>query len=124
MGESVFPGALFFIAEEKRFMDVIFHLPGLRFNFPLNMLMLSLLENQKEYFREGVKIGSFYGEFPTSAWSGGQLVLGDQCDTPYVRNAIKNINGRGIPVRYTYINPIVEKSELEDFYCNFCMQDI
>lgn len=104
-------------------MDVNFHLPGLRYNYPLNMLMLSLLKQKPEYFREGVKIASFFGEFPLSLWAGGRLVVGDQCDTQYVRNVIKNINAQGVPVRYTYTNPLIEKEDLEDFYCNFCMQE-
>lgn len=104
-------------------MEVNFHLPGLRYNYPLNMLFLSLLKQKPEYFREGVKIASFFGEFPMSLWTGGRLVVGDQCDTQYVRNVIKNINAQGIPIRYTYTNPLIEKEDLEDFYCNFCMQE-
>ncbi len=33
---------------------------GLRRNYPLNMLTLSLLEQKPEYFREGIKIASFF----------------------------------------------------------------
>ena len=104
-------------------MEVKFHLPGLRGNYPLNMLLLSLLEQRPDFFREGIKIASFFGEFPTSLWAGGRLIVGDQCDTPFVRNVIKAINGKGIPIRYTFTNPIVEKEDLDDFYCNFCMQE-
>ena len=104
-------------------MEVNFHLPGLRYNYPLNMLLLSLLKQKPEVFRDGVKIASFFGEFPTSLWAGGRLVVGDQCDTQYVRNVIKSINAQGIPIRYTYTNPVIEKDDLEDFYCNFCMQE-
>lgn len=104
-------------------MEVKFHLPGLRGNYPLNMFMLSLLEQKPELFREGVKIASFFGEFPTSLWAGGRLIAGDQCDTPFVRNVIKSINSKGVPIRYTYTNPIIQEEDLEDFYCNFCMQE-
>ena len=104
-------------------MEVKFHLPGLRGNYPLNMFMLSLLEQKPEFFREGVKIASFFGEFPTSLWAGGRLIAGDQCDTPFVRNVIKSINSKGVPIRYTYTNPIIQEEDLEDFYCNFCMQE-
>jgi len=104
-------------------MEVKFHLPGLRGNYPLNMLLLSLLEQRPDFFREGIKIASFFGEFPTSLWAGGRLIVGDQCDTPYVRNVIKSINGKGVPIRYTFTNPIIEKEDLDDFYCNFCMQE-
>ena len=104
-------------------MEVKFHLPGLRGNYPLNMFMLSLLEQKPDYFREGVKIASFFGEFPTSLWAGGRLIACDQCDTPYVRNVIKAINSKGVPIRYTYTNPILKEEDLDDFYCNFCMQE-
>ena len=38
-----------------------FHLPGLSFNFPLNMLFVDLLKQKPEFFREGVEVGSFFG---------------------------------------------------------------
>ena len=39
-------------------MEVKFHLPGLRGNYPLNMLLLSLLEQRPDFFREGIKMPS------------------------------------------------------------------
>lgn len=104
-------------------MEVIFHLPGLRYNYPINMLFLSLLKQKPDFFREGIKIGSIFGEFPISLWAGGRLITNDQCDTKYVREVIKAINAQGVAVRYTYTNPLIEKEDLQDFYCNFCMQE-
>lgn len=103
-------------------MEVQFHLPGLRQNFPLNMIILSLLEQKPEYFREGVKIASFFGEFPMSLWNGGRPSNYDQCDEGFVRNVIRTINGKGIPVRYTYTNMMLNEEDLKDPWCNFCMQ--
>lgn len=103
-------------------MAVRFHLPGLRYNYPLNMLLLSLMKKHPEYFREGVEIASFFGEFPVSLWNGGRLSAGDQCDARFVTEVIKNINGQGIPIRYTYTNPLLEEKDLADPYCNFCMK--
>ncbi|MBQ7954452.1 MAG: hypothetical protein IJ282_01760 [Lachnospiraceae bacterium] len=103
-------------------MSVKFHLPGLRYNYPLNMLLLSLLEKYPENFREGVEIASFFGEFPLSLWNGGRYSRGDQCDPNFVKGVIKNINSHGIPVRYTYTNPTITEKDLDDPYCNFCMQ--
>ena len=34
---------------------------------------------------------------------------------------VKNINDLGIPVRYTFTNPIIFEEDLDDPYCNFCM---
>lgn len=103
-------------------MEVNFHLPGLRQNFPLNMLVVSLQEKKPEYFREGIKIASFFGEFPTSLWNGGRPSNYDQCDGAFVRSVIRSVNAKGIPVRYTYTNMLVNEEDLQDPYCNFCMK--
>ena len=63
-----------------------FHLPGLRKNFPLNMMVINLLETDPEWFREGVKIESVYGEFPMSLWNGGRGSNDDQCNADYESN--------------------------------------
>ena len=99
-----------------------FHLPGLRFNFPLNMLWVSMLKQYPQYFKENIEIGSFFGCFPFSLWNGGRLILDDQCDSAYVTNVVKNINAEGIPVRYTFTNPMLEEEDLKDPFCNFCMK--
>lgn len=104
-------------------MAVKFHLPGLRYNYPLNMMFLSLLKTYPQYFREGVEIASFFGEFPTSLWNGGRYSNDDQCDVSFVKNVIKNINAQGIPVRFTYTNPLLTEHDMADPYCNFCMRE-
>ena len=103
-------------------MKVKFHLPGLRYNYPLNMTLLSMLKTYPEFFREGLEIGSFFGEFPTSKWNGGRFSGGDQCDAGFVQNVIRAINEQGVPIRYTYTNPLINRNDLEDPYCNFCMK--
>lgn len=103
-------------------MEVCFHLPGLRQNYPLNMLVLNLLKTKPDWFREGVKIVSFFGEFPTSLWNGGRPSNYDQCDATFIRNVVKNINAQGVPVRYTYTNMLISEPDLADPYCNFCME--
>ena len=103
-------------------MEVKFHLPGLRQNYPLNMLILSLMEQKPEFFRKGIQIASFFGEFPASLWNGGRPSNYDQCDADYVRNVVKNINAKGIPIRYTYTNMLLNEEDCRDPYCNFCMQ--
>lgn len=103
-------------------MEVWFHLPGLRQNYPLNMVLLSMLEKRPEYFREGVRIASFFGEFPMSLWNGGRKSPNDQCDAGYIENVIKNVNARGVAVRYTYTNMLLREEDLKDPYCNFCMK--
>ena len=99
-----------------------FHLPGLRFNYPLNMFWVSLLEQYPERFREGVEIASFFGCFPVALWNGGRLIAHDQCDAAYIKNVVKSVNSKGIPVRYTFTNPLLTEADLDDPFCNFCME--
>ena len=102
-------------------LPVRFHLPGIRYNYPLNMFWVSLLKTRPEIFREGVEIGSFFGTFPYALWNGGRLIAYDQCDSAYVRNVIKSANDQGIPIRYTFTNPLLTEADLADPFCNFCM---
>lgn len=103
-------------------MEVRFHLPGLRQNYPLNMLLLSMLEKKPQYFREGLKIASCFGEFPMSLWNGGRKSPDDQCDAGFIESVIRSINAKGVAVRYTYTNPLLDEEDLKDPYCNFCMK--
>lgn len=103
-------------------MEVKFHLPGLRRNYPLNAVFAGLLKGHPEYFREGVTIGSCYGEFPTSLWNGGRNSRGDQCGPNYINAVIKTLNEWGIPIRFTYTNVLIEQEDLADPYCNFCLK--
>ena len=102
---------------------VRFHLPGLRYNYPLNMFWISLLKTHPEYFREGEEIGSLFGCFPTALWNGGRLTPPyDQCDSGFIENVIKSVNDEGVPIRYTFTNPLLNEHDCEDAFCNYCMQ--
>ncbi len=110
---------------ERQIMgEARFHLPGLRKNFPLNMMVINLLESDPDWFREGTKIESVYGEFPTSLWNGGRGSFDDQCSAEYVTNVIRSINSHGISVRLTYTNMTLTEYECEDPYCNFCLNEL
>ncbi len=98
-----------------------FHLPGLRYNFPLNMFWINALKQYPDFFREGVEIASCFGDFPISLWNGGRFSNNDQCDAGFIKRVIKSINDTGVPIRYTYTSPIVSAEEVNDPYCNFCM---
>lgn len=105
-------------------MKVRFHLPGLRSNFPLNMLLVSLMEVEPKYFREGLEIASFFGEFPTSLWAGGRFPgPGDQCGPDYIHGVLNAANSKGIPIRFTYTSPLITEADLDDPYCNYCLKE-
>ena len=101
-------------------MRVRFHLPDFAGKFRLNLMFAEMLRGCPEYFREGVEIASFYGVFPPSIWNGGRTQPG-VCDKNFVRSAIKAFNERGIPLRFTFTNPVLEKKHLSDEFCNMVM---
>ena len=73
-----------------------FHLPGLRYNYPLTMFWANLLKQYPQFFRDDVEIGSFFGCFPLCLWNGGRSTGNDQCDAGFVKSVIKNVNDAGI----------------------------
>ena len=101
-------------------MRVRFHLPDFSGNFKLNLMFAEMLKNRPEFFREGVEIASFYGVFPPSIWNGGRT-QGGVCDKNFVRSVIKAFNDRGIPLRFTFTNPALERKHLSDDFCNMVM---
>lgn len=101
-------------------MRVRFHLPDFAGRFKLNLLFADMLKNHPEFFREGVEIASFYGVFPPSVWNGGRT-QGGVCERPFVKQVIKAFNDRGIPLRFTFTNPALEKKHLSDKFCNMVL---
>ena len=85
-------------------MNAKFHLPGLTRNFSFNVIFAQMLKNCPYYFREGVKIASFFGTFPPAVWNGGRSVKG-KCDENFIKQVIRIYNNLGIPVRFTFTNP-------------------
>lgn len=101
-------------------MRARFHLPDFAGHFKLNLVFAEFLAQRPQYFREGVEIASVYGVFPPSLWNGGRAQVGN-CDKRFVKTVITNFNDRGIPLRFTFTNPMLEKKHLSDDFCNMVM---
>ncbi|MBQ8180824.1 MAG: hypothetical protein IJ010_02465 [Ruminococcus sp.] len=102
-------------------MRVRFHLPGLATNYGLNVVFISMLKNCPHYFREGVEIASVFGAFPQSLWNGGRTNMG-LCNMDFVSRAVKTFNNQGVPLRFTFTNPVLEEKHLSDKFCNDVMK--
>lgn len=102
-------------------MDVNFHIPDFAKHFRLNLVLITMLERRPEWFREGVRIGSVYGAFPPALWNGGRACFG-ACDERTVREVLKFYNGKGIPCRYTFTNPLITEEHLGNPFCNMLMR--
>lgn len=100
-------------------MKARFHLPGIATHFKFNLIFATVLEQYPQYFRD-FEIASFYGAFPQSIWNGGRTQEG-LCDKKFVKMVLKELNDRGIPVRFTFTNPALEKKHLNDKFCNMVM---
>lgn len=100
-------------------MKARFHLPGIYTHFKFNLIFATVLEQFPQYFRD-VEIASFYGAFPQSIWNGGRTQEGI-CDKKYVKMVLNAFNEKGIPVRFTFTNPALEKKHLNDKFCNMVM---
>ena len=97
----------------EQIMKARFHLPDFSGNFKLNLLFADMLEKRPDFFREGVEIASFYGVFPPCLWNGGRP-QGGMTDKNFIKAVIKTFNDRGIPLRYTFTNLMLEKKHLSD----------
>lgn len=101
-------------------MSVKFHLPDFVRNFRFNLAFLDLYEKNREYFRDGVEIASIFGAFPPALWNGGRIQPGI-CEKDFIKLAVKTFNDKGIPLRFTFTNPEIEKQHLSDNFCNMIM---
>jgi collagenase-like PrtC family protease len=98
-----------------------FHLPGIIDQYKIIMGLIGLMENEPECFREGAYIASVYGTYPTSVWNGGRFMQG-LTDEKTIRVTLEILNNKGIPVRFTYTNPLITEEQLDDRFCNRTLQ--
>lgn len=102
-------------------MDIYFHLPDLIRHYRLHTILYETMQKNPQYFYDNVKIGSVFGVFPTALWNGGRFLNGN-CDDRTIKLAIQEYNRRGIPVRFTFTNPMLTEKHLGDPYCNHLLR--
>lgn len=100
---------------------VYWHLPGFCYFRLLNQVIINMMKDYPEKFREGYRIGSAYGTFPGAIWNGGRAVFGITGKSD-IQSILKIYNSRGIPVRFTWTNSLLEEKHVHDTYCNLIMQ--
>ncbi len=99
-----------------------FHLPDFTQHLRLNLMLMTMMQQKPEYFRENVEIASVYGCFPPSVWNGGRPQGGFKCTDEYIKNVLHAFNSQGIPIRFTFTNPLITEEHLDDPFCNHVMQ--
>ena len=100
---------------------IYWHLPGFCYFRLLNQVLMNLMKDYPDSFREGYCIGSVYGTFPGAIWNGGRAVFGITGKDD-IAAILKVYNSRGIPVRFTWTNSLLEEKHVYDTYCNLIMK--
>lgn len=100
---------------------VYWHLPGFCYYRQLNYGVITLMEKYPEAFREGYRIGSVYGTFPGAIWNGGRVVMGSAGKRD-IEATLNLYNSKGVPVRFTWTNSVLEEKHTYDTYCNLIMR--
>ena len=100
--------------------EIYWHLPGFTGFFYLNQVIIRMMKEHPEWFREGYRVGSVYGTFPGAIWNGGRAVFGMTVKGD-MEKIISTYNRLGVPVRFTWTNSMIEEKHLQDTYCNLIM---
>lgn len=99
---------------------IYFHLPGFVKEIEvLNVLFLRLGQCPEHYY-DNIKVGSVYGCPPGALWNGGRLMRGTMTKEE-LQKLVKIMSNWGIPLRYTWTNPVLDENDLQDEFCNFVM---
>ena len=101
--------------------EVYWHLPGFCYFRVLNQMLINMMEEHPDCFREGYRIGSVYGSFPGAIWNGGRTVQGI-ARKGEMEAILKLYNQHEIPVRFTWTNSLLEEKHVYDTYCNLIMR--
>lgn len=101
--------------------EIFWHLPGFCYFRQLNYAVITLMEKYPECFREGYRVGSVYGTFPGAIWNGGRVVMGIAGKRD-IEATLKLYNSKGVPVRFTWTNSVLEEKHVYDTYCNLIMR--
>ena len=98
-----------------------YYVPGFFENATLYCLVADFIEHIPQWFYPDVKISAVYGCFPNCIWNGGRTVYGS-INRPIMVKTIEELNKRGIAVRYTFTNPLLEEKHMSDIYSNVLLE--
>lgn len=80
--------------------------------------VLELQNKQPQIFYDGVKISKIFGSFPNMIWNGGGYNFGKHLFNEDLIDIKLRYEKRNIPLLITCTNPMLEKTDVYDRYCN------
>ena len=95
---------------------ILFSIPDYWGFYALNLALIELMEQQPQKFYDDVKIDSIYGSFPC-IWNGGRYLTGST-SFENIKATISPFMERGISIRHTFTNCLLEEKHLSDTLCN------
>lgn len=98
-----------------------FYLPNFIDTYNLNQTFIELLEKEPEKFYDNIKVKAVYGSFPGAIWNGGRMYHGITTKRN-MEKALSYYNEKGIPLRFTWTNCLLEEKHFNDTYCNLIME--
>lgn len=98
-----------------------FYLPGFSENLALYAMFEDFHEHIPSWFYDDFKIAAVYGCFPNMIWNGGRAYFG-KVGRPSMKQAVEEMNKRGIAIRYTFTNPLLEEKHMGDTLCNIALE--
>lgn len=97
---------------------IYFYIPGLAYTFDINYMLITRLEEYPDHFYPNIKIGAVFGTLPGAIWNGGRLSQG-MVEQEGIDRVFNYYAFKKIPIRWTWTNPILEKEDLDDNFCNY-----
>jgi len=97
-----------------------FYVPDFYKNVALYMFLADFLEHIPQWFYDDFDIAAAYGSFPNCIWNGGRASF-DGINRTIMDKVVEELNKRGIAVRFTFTNPLIEEKHLNDTFANICL---
>lgn len=98
-----------------------FHIPGIMSQHEINKTLISLFNNNREYFYDDIAISGVYGVFMPCMWNGGRTIYDDYRSNEERIDIINYYNSNNIGIIYTFTNVMLEPRMYADY---ICMQDV
>lgn len=98
-----------------------FYVPDFYRYGTLYAMLADFIEHIPQWFYDDFKISAVYGSFPNCIWNGGRSYYG-AINRPVMQKTIEELNKRGIAVRYTFTNPLLEEKHMSDIFSNICLE--
>lgn len=102
-------------------MNAVFHLPAFFTHCGFMTVLLEMKKHFPQFFRENIEIGTIDDAFQPSAWNGRYLTE-NICSLKTAEEIVRSFNERGVPIRFTFTNPVISQKHLGDDFCNSIMK--